>query len=123
MNFYFDGHGSPQAIGDDKINPGVNIGDWQIAASIGNHGGVEGPDWKHPYRFVFLNACQTADNDHFAHAFGIPDRITSQDLNSKLPQAYLGWVGKPRGPVNQWLDPPSALPIVEGVTKGSVLEK
>ena len=49
----------------------------------------------HPYRFVFLNACETAENPNWSHAFGIPQiiQLKSLEANKRRPQAFLGWKG------------------------------
>jgi hypothetical protein len=99
MNFYFDGHGQTTEIGNDKSSSDpsdVEIGLVNVENALGNIGNVDGPKWHHPYRLVFLNACHTAEDDHWAHAFGIPDRTTTQELeNGHQPQAFLGWDGSP----------------------------
>jgi hypothetical protein len=58
-----------------------------------------GPRRQHPYRFVFLDACDTADETLWSRAFGIMDKITSDQLGSgSAPQAFVGWVNESKGP-------------------------
>jgi hypothetical protein len=95
MDFYFDGHGNPIELGDGN---NVSILQISVRSTLGNIANAKGPQWSRPCRLVFLNACDTAADDHWASAFGIPHRITTQDLTTgQFPQAFVGWVGKPRG--------------------------
>jgi hypothetical protein len=106
-NFFFAGHGNPDEIGDGDRNQLV-IGRGLIAARLHNKYDSTNGAWNgHPFRFVFLDACDTADNPDWAHAFGICTKITSDELADKPDrvQAFLGWNGEPRAPVgNEWND-------------------
>jgi hypothetical protein len=105
-NFYFDGHGSTTTLGDGGRQQLV-MGRGIVEARLQNKYDANGIWNQHPYRFVFLNACDTADDPGWAHTFGICDRITTDEL-SDLPdrvQAFLGWNGEPRAPQgNEWSD-------------------
>jgi hypothetical protein len=102
MNFYFNGHGSPITIGDTPDTGGeVSIGSGMVANQLGNNSSVtNAANWGHPYRFVFLDACDTADTRDWAHAFGILDTMTSAQLayNPWKVQAFVGYIGEPRSP-------------------------
>src|SRR5262249_3428086 len=52
------------------------------------------PD-SHPYRFVFIDACQCGMKPYWARAFGIPDTMSSGDVirHPILARAFLGWTG------------------------------
>lgn len=108
MNFYFDGHGSPSTLGDDKRSQ-VAIFVTQISFALGNRfTPAKGMQCDHPYRFVFLNACDTANDHDWAHAFGILDSISPAQVAIRPlgAQAFLGWIGEPRAPSNddEWND-------------------
>ena len=110
--FHFDGHGNPEEISDDKPEndpTGVSIGVGQVARKLGNSASPATGFWnQHPYRFVFLNACETADDYDWAHAFGIKYHLAQKDLdfNPLAVQAFVGWKGSPRGPdsTGEWYD-------------------
>jgi len=100
-NFYFDGHGSIQTIGDSQspTNPGsINI----VASDLGAmlHNKIGKISWcMHPYHFVFLNACDTAGANFWAHAFGIKDKITYAQASQRgSAQAFMGWFNESRAP-------------------------
>lgn len=56
----------------------------------------------HPYRFVFLDACETANNNGWSAAFGVLPTIIPFNLTDKpgWAQAFVGWQGKPRCPAS-----------------------
>jgi Bacterial TSP3 repeat len=98
MNFYFDGHGSPSTLGDDSRQQ-VAIFVTGISSALGNKFTPnQGMQISHPYRFVFLNACDTANDRDWAHAFGILDSISPAQVAIRPlgAQAFLGWIGEPR---------------------------
>jgi hypothetical protein len=114
-NFFFMGHGSPQAIGDNSggnnpaANDNVAINATTVASVLDNwYSPINGAWSKLPFRYVFLNACQTADDDFWCHSFGIEDTITSSNLddNPEGVQAFVGWKGSPRAPDSdsEWND-------------------
>jgi len=80
-NFFFRGHGNPSQIGE--------ITSSQIAAVVG----------KHRYRFVMLQACESADGD-LDKAFGIngPGQydISYYQKSGRRPAAFVGNHGKSR---------------------------
>ena len=105
-NFFFFGHGSPNEVGDGDRH-GLEIARVLEGIKLKNSFDANGIWNQHPYRFVFLNACDTAADPGWAHTFGICDRITTDEL-SDLPdrvQAFVGWKGEPRAPQgNEWND-------------------
>jgi hypothetical protein len=107
MNFYFNGHGSATTIGDappdenGQQQGSISIGSSVVALKLGNKSNItNAADWYHPYRFVFLDACDTADKREWAHAFGILDSMTGEQVFSQpwKVQAFVGYIGSPRGP-------------------------
>jgi hypothetical protein len=102
-NFYFDGHGSLTSIGNSAApsDPSsIMITTSEMAALLQNRIGKT--SWcRHPYRFVFLNACDTAGGSCWARAFGIKDKITyAQASQIGHAQAFVGWVNESRAPEN-----------------------
>jgi len=107
-NFHFEGHGNPTSIGDSlsPTNPAsVHIDCKELGKTLDNHSpSGHDPHFIHPYRFVFLDACETADTPGWAQAFGIPGRITDAKA-AQMPgrvRAFVGWVNSPRGPDNDY---------------------
>jgi len=99
-NFYFDGHGGTDNLGDGPNRGLVRIDVDSVANALGNsyqdYQLVRG----HPYRFVFLNACDTADNNRWCHAFGVWSSILTADDITDWPdgaQAFVGFHGEVRG--------------------------
>jgi hypothetical protein len=97
-NLYHFGHGGPNGVG---IEPGAHRGftDTEIAVTLSNGfvGGIFGYFKsyvaKHPYRFVFLDGCNTGDGD-LCVAFGTErKRITAAKYAQRgLPtRAFMGW--------------------------------
>ena len=86
-NFYWYGHGTPLTIGGDAPLPILEAP--VVATALGNVLGHV----VHPYRLVFLDACETATDTLWAQAFGIPKTLTYQQLSShpEKAQAFLGW--------------------------------
>lgn len=95
-NFYFDGHGSDSTIGNSYAPDqagSVTIAAVDIAAML--HNWITASKRKnaclHPYRFVFLNACDTADYYTWAWAFGIPENLTYERVAERgYAQAFVG---------------------------------
>lgn len=103
MNFHFRGHGSPNWIGNglkDNDPALLNIAYWDIKSLLDNLYPPSGPHRSHPYRFVFLDACETANDPNWSKAFGVLPRITSAELAQRplKVQAFVGWHGSPRAP-------------------------
>lgn len=103
QNFYWNGHGNPRAITDGKPeSPNkvyISLDEICNITHLNNNWDPDNGSWcHHPYRFVFLDACDTADDSKWAHAFGIIDRITSTELenNPLAVQAFIGWNGSRR---------------------------
>jgi hypothetical protein len=102
-NFYFNGHGGPNLLTDYKGCSDYNWGQpdyWggtifrkDIIAALDNHYNVfTGINTKHPYRFVWLDACSTAKTRGWEHAFGIRHKLTVEQLNAGAwQQAFVGW--------------------------------
>lgn len=69
-NFFYYGHGNSSTIGD--LAPGgeylVKLEEHDIRTALGN---LENEKINHPYRFVFLHTCNSA-NGTLCDAFGIP---------------------------------------------------
>ena len=111
-NFYFDGHGNPTAIGDNKSasDPtSVTLTTGMVGSLLQNRWDPNDGAWRqHPYRFVFLNACETADDQRWAHAWGIYGHITALQVTQRpeAVQAFVGWIGEPRGAdsASEWYD-------------------
>ena len=106
-NFYYFGHGSADVIGCDMntvdVSNNITGGSFMtnskaylkskaVSDNIAfNSGGAR------PYRFVFLDGCNTA-NGNFAPAFGIPKQAVTggwyfSDANTRniRPSAFVGW--------------------------------
>lgn len=104
MNFQFTGHGSEHTIGNgkgDKDPALLSIASGAIAEMLGNKFlPKHGPKRQHPYRFVFLDACETAKAPFWSQAFGVLPRITTAQLADRpmKVQAFVGWYGSPRAP-------------------------
>ncbi len=98
--FYWSGHGNAHFIGNDWSNPvPIGLTSAQVADALRNVVTDASYDAPHPYRFVFLNACNTANGD-WPSAFGIPLHISDDDL-ARYPYseaAFLGWQGLVRIP-------------------------
>jgi hypothetical protein len=111
-NFHFDGHGNPRSLGNNQNGASeVDIEASTIALMLDNlayTSASNGLKRGRPFRYVFLNACETADDDYWHNAFGIYHRITTTDLqkNSQNAQAFVGWVNSPRIPLtsDNWYD-------------------
>ena len=96
-NFYYYGHGQQSLISGVRI---VTVGSTQpylltseVANGLGNTASVQdGFKNRHEYRFVFLDACSTAKDQQWQHAFGIYDDIPAADVIGLPDQAFLGWV-------------------------------
>jgi hypothetical protein len=114
-NFYFDGHGSRQTIGNSEspTNPGsINIIASDMSQLLFNKQKTR-PEFLHPYRFVFLNACGTADDATWAHTFGIYETITYDQASQRRPQAFVGWHGEARAPEtsDEWYEEQKTLSV------------
>jgi hypothetical protein len=107
-NFYFNGHGSIYSIGQKPSTAGpINLQNSYISGILGNRYGAYGHRFCHPYRLVFLDACDTAGANYWSHAFGIVDRITyAQAFQKGYAQAFIGWYNEARGPDSDddWYD-------------------
>jgi hypothetical protein len=118
-NFYFDGHGNIDSIGDsrsasDPNSITINANDIShiLLNKIGKISFV-----LHPYRFVFLNACDTAGANFWPHAFGIKDRITDAvATRTGHPQAFVGWFNEARAPEtdDDWNDEAETYAVFNG---------
>jgi hypothetical protein len=94
-NFFYFGHGAVDFIG---VKSGNKITSADLVGLLTNNiqSGIQaiyGP-LHHPYRFVFLDGCNTAKGNLPA-AFGIPPIVVSDDdWNNKYriqPRAFIGW--------------------------------
>lgn len=91
-NFVYFGHGGKAVIGRQ---PGLEITSVDIDNLLHNlHDPLAGVGQGRPYRFVFLDGCNTAKGN-LPEAFGIPKKeIPESDFRDKykvLPRAFLGW--------------------------------
>jgi hypothetical protein len=94
-NFFYFGHGATDFIG---VKSGNKIASTNLVAILTNNlvSGIQtlyGPQ-KHPYRFVFLDGCDTAKGN-LPMSFGIPNQpVLENDWDNKYflqPRAFLGW--------------------------------
>ena len=97
-DFIYLGHGNNNSIGGDPTTLGITYVTTKfIANSLTN---VSSNPLKigtnaHPYRFVFLDGCNTA-NGNWPLAFGIPKKTGMSQLDfvnkrGLRPRAFLGW--------------------------------
>jgi hypothetical protein len=115
-NFYFYGHGYYtdgsgitdgllDAAGIDGLNVAIHS-KW-VADALTNHVDVKGNiNFKHPYRFVFLDTCSSAKYADWQHAFGIVDGPPGPGpwTDPDPPRAFLGWEGDKYGMNGVWAD-------------------
>ncbi|MBI5388009.1 MAG: hypothetical protein HZA90_25375 [Verrucomicrobia bacterium] len=95
-NFYYFGHGNAKNIGQKGLGKYLDISDFNTA--LHNWGDPMRP-WTqtnapHPFRFVFLDGCKTADGN-LCNAFGIPkiQNMSSNVFYAKgvRYRAFMGW--------------------------------
>lgn len=108
-NFFYFGHGSKEFIGASSINTMLNRTLLQFLLKnspdplIGTN--------KHPYRFVFLDGCDTAKGD-LALDFGIPKQtIYATNMINRYglrPRAFVGWKTKTGASVKNTIPQPHA---------------
>jgi len=111
-NFYCFSHGSVLGLADGKDTLVAYLYSTEVALGLGNYYVPRtGIQLAHPYRFVFLDGCETATSVLWPQAFGIPARITVTDLTSAPsvyfdhPQAFVGWRTKvPFAQGQEWDD-------------------
>jgi hypothetical protein len=97
-NMYISGHGSSTYIGSGPVPPVLYKLSQQMADDTRNtdyYWGDSGAPGN-PYRFVFLDGCETAMEDFWLKAFGILPLAPSAAGNNPAlgPQAFVGWGGK-----------------------------
>lgn len=85
-DFFWFGHGSPKSLGGGGLRATT------VATLLGNNAVTTN---SHPYRFVFLDGCLTANGD-FPQAFGIPkiENMSGDDFDKKRgirQRAFMGW--------------------------------
>jgi hypothetical protein len=94
-NFFYYGHGGGKYIGDGTTNANAaQLSAGEVARFLTNNFSVRGGfDVKHPYRFVWLDGCQTGSSKDWRHAFGIyPLGKGGQGVaHIHGPQAFVGW--------------------------------
>jgi hypothetical protein len=93
-NFYYFGHAGKALIGS-KRNPISFDQDELQNVILQNSANPMGTHslWQHPYRFVFLDGCQTAAGTLPA-LFGVPNTPVTDDVWNKAglpPRSFLGW--------------------------------
>ncbi len=118
-NFYYFGHGNSTGIGGDTnitdgnnvfgagITPGTKayLPDWYVRQNIT----VNPYSGSHPFRFVFLDGCDTGKGD-LPDAFGVPkqhltlDYYQSTNTNPRhvRPSAFVGWNTETGWNTNGW---------------------
>ena len=92
-NLYYFGHGAPDFIGQKKTNPPKYLTIADLNVGLGNF--PRYPQYHdHPFRFVFLDGCNTAKGD-LCNAFGIPKQKNMPNtafVNKGLRyRAFVGW--------------------------------
>ncbi len=94
-NFYFYGHGSTTYIGDGQTNTTspAYLSAGEVSRMLANSWSAKnGIKAKTPYRFVFLDGCETGKDNNWAHSFGIYDKGTNGLPQTSIgPQAFAGW--------------------------------
>ncbi len=98
-NFLYEGHGGPKALSDGTGAFGhpvlyLDLMHYQLGNWDDTRGGFV---INHPYRFVFLDGCNTASTPDWQHLFGIADYDYERDgmvPSGMGPQAFVGWCGK-----------------------------
>lgn len=94
-NFFYYGHGLPFWIGSDTGGTNeAEIFAFEVADALTNNFSARGGfDVKHPYRFVFLDACSTGASKEWRHAFGIYSKGKAGQGVAGIqgPQAFVGW--------------------------------
>ncbi len=94
-NFFYFGHGAKGWIGNNDINTSINRATLQFLLQ-NSPNPLVGTN-KHPYRFVFLDGCDTAKGD-LVLDFGIPKQtIYATNMINRYglkPRAFLGWKTK-----------------------------
>lgn len=106
-NFFFEGHGSETWLSNVPSTNGYQMSVIQLKKVTRNRVVGNGADnhyaRPHPYRFVFLDACDTATAHDWALAFGVlPVTYTFSEVQDKPEnvQAFVGWNGEPRCPAS-----------------------
>jgi hypothetical protein len=93
-NFFYFGHGSPDTIGWAK-NPQLSMDKKFLTKLLGNAADpVQGYNLQ-PFRFVFLDGCETAKSD-FCTPFGIPQgkHDATEFVNKRGLRPAPSWAGK-----------------------------
>ena len=124
-NFYYSGHGSPTTIGGDvnELDSSNNItGSKHLPGSktsltsgwVKNNVTANKSYGAIPFRFVFLDGCDTAAGD-WPQAWGVPKQVETLDyyqstnnISHARPSAFIGWDvevgGNGWGTVNKFWD-------------------
>ncbi len=91
-NLYYFGHGGPDRIGYTTTNQQINLTDLKNILKNAPDP-LKGTN-AHPYRFVFLDGCKTANGD-MPTAFGVPKgNVPVTEFTQKRgirPRAFVGW--------------------------------
>jgi len=98
-NFYYYGHGNSTRFGDYNEYAGwlTDIEEREIRRYLGNQAGKA---THHPYRFVFLDTCNSASGT-LCEAFGIRRIAVDRSLyqyNNVKARAFVGYTGSSRLP-------------------------
>jgi len=101
-NVFWDGHSTQMNLTDGADPPGVSITGTDLFDALHNKFNGSWVSRNHPYRFVFLNSCDSASDFGFCTMFGIQSSIKSDWLSivghQNDAQAFVGWVHKPKMP-------------------------
>jgi hypothetical protein len=92
-NLFYFGHGGPNEIGQRPAGTDLGFLVNELEIVTGNSVVNGSPVFNHPYHFVFLDGCNTA-NGNWCEAFGI-ERIhvtgAGYTTNGLPPRAFVGW--------------------------------
>jgi|SRR5579883_395027 len=94
-DFFYFGHGNV-----DRIGANATVGLGLTAALVQTRLGTARIPMqgqlanRHPYRFVFLDGCLTSKQDDWCIAFGMPPKLTSNQVmlnHGARPRSFMGW--------------------------------
>ncbi len=92
-DFIYFGHGSGTALGPDQTTS-ITTNEIENTLKNNSKNPLDGPN-RHPYRFVYMDGCETADGN-WPQVFGIPKKagMVTADFTNKRgirPRAFFGW--------------------------------
>jgi hypothetical protein len=92
-NLFYFGHGGKDAIGERAKDPNKGFFVKEIQTFLGNEIINKSPEFTFPYRFVFLDGCNSADGN-WCIAFGIEQgKVPTAEYTKRglQPRAFMGW--------------------------------